>query len=696
MGRRKILFQGPTLPKANLLESWLKKNGMIGNIGESSILYQSGDASTWQTTAAWGFERTTDTIAIDTALGGGVLFIGETPRYMTWAAWMNLADINVDYLFIGIKGIAGYSTDQTGNAVKIRRYLNSVDQELFVADIFDGLDTNGFTFANPPVAIDQDGNLRISAEGSLACEGGYFATTLAEGAILGPELITAQANREFSSDTGFWGKDAGVTISDGVVNFNIVIGGGSLFRNNFLTNIYTRYVFSFDLISIESGSVRTLVAGLYGPYYSTPGSYSDELLGIGVNGRVHINASVGTIATIDNISIKEIIPVWIERTPAPSKKTIRTLTGSKTVYADADPTAWKRATVDPTGTNKCTCRKINPTDTTNLTKSGDAAAVLSVVDSTAALAAAGLDKICTSGKVYRADNSDGSTDSNIILSGASGNTNAHSISAYTRKVSGAGASSMRLLSGSGSVSIPAVSSFVLLKSENVTPSNVSQTLIFIIKAGDIVEFILPQLEEGAFCTDPIITAADPLASISRTGTSITKPTAGLFPMVSATEAQNFGIYMRVIPRATGQSAVYSATTRITDGDHTSIRFAANDIRFRKLISSGSAIDVIAPAYAPQAGVPIDILCLQSSEGMAIKIRNFSSGVWSAWSAWSNLVTASGVLPGKVGSELFIGSFNNGQHLYANYPLFSILKLGNRSTLAEYQAVAEVEVNKINA
>ena len=178
----------------------------IDYIGISSILYQSGDATTWQTTAVWGFERTAVTIAIDTALGGGVLFVGETPKYMTWAQWMIVAEINVDYLFIGLRGIAGYSTDQTASATRIRLYLNSVDEELLISDIFNGLDTNDYTFANPPVVPDQDGKLRITAADNLAVSGGLFVEASSTWAEKTPAptkktLRTLTGNKTVYADT---------------------------------------------------------------------------------------------------------------------------------------------------------------------------------------------------------------------------------------------------------------------------------------------------------------------------------------------------------------------------------------------------------------------------------------------------------------------------------------------------------------
>jgi len=534
------------LPSDGLSFRALVSNSLIDDIGLSSILYQSGDASTWQTTAVWGFERNAVTIAIDTALGGGVLFIGETPRYLTWANWMNMADINVDYLFIGVKGIAGYSTDQTASATEIRKYLNSVDQELFISDIFNGLDTNGFTFANPPVAIDQDGKLRISPTGVLALSGGYF---------------------------------------------------------------------------------------------------------------------------------NEADPGWQERTPAPTKKTIRTLTGSKVVYADTDPTVWRRAKIEPTRTNLCTCRKINPTDTTNVS-------VVVLADDVDALAAVGLDKICTSGKVYKLDNSGGGTSATAVISGVTANTNQHSFSVYARS---SGTCYVQLVGGGGQISFNS-NTYALRKSENFTPV-AGRSLTLVVGAGVVAYFILPQLEEGAFCTAPIITAADPLATITRTGTAITKPTANVLAN------QNIALYMRFSMMSAGQVA--KLWSSYTDANNClCLETTATALLLKKIVAGVTTSVSLSHTHA--VNVPIEILAIQSDMGMAAKFRTYTGGVWSSWSAYVDDATATGKAASVIAATMELGAANSTGHMSGNAQFFAPIQLGSRASLADYKAIAGQEVNNINA
>lgn len=535
---------------------WEIKNGVLQPdiIGESSILYQSGDASTWQTTAVWGFERTAVTIALDTSLGGGVLFIGETPRYLTWTDWMMLVGINVDYLFVGIKGIAGYSADQTANATEIRRYLNSVDQD-FIADIFNGLDANGFTFANPPVAIDQDGKLRISPASVLAISGGYFNET-------------------------------------------------------------------------------------------TPG--------------------------------------WEERTPAPAKKTLGTLTGSKTVYADIDPTVWRRAKIEPTRTNKVTARKINPVDTTNTDISN---ATRDIVDDSAALTAVGLDKICTSGMVY--EFALGAVTGLGVFLGATGNLNKHSMFVYARVVSGALNAAQFGFSGvSGRPTVPS-NAYTQIKFENVTPSATTNALILYNATASPVTIrcILPQLEEGPFVTAPIITDADPLAAITRSGAAITKETANVLG------GQNIAFYMRFSMMSAGQVA--KLWSSYTDANNClCLETTATALLIKKIVAGTTTSVSLAHTHA--ALVPIEILAIQSDMGMAAKFRTYTGGAWSAWSAYVDDATAAGKAAAVIAAIMELSAANSTGHMSGNVQLFAPIKLGSQVSLANYKSVAEQEVNKINA
>ena len=150
-------------------------------------------------------------------------------------------------------------------------------------------------------------------------------------------------------------------------------------------------------------------------------------------------------------------------------------------------------------TNKCRNFNANPTVTTNVSKSGAAEAVLSIVDDSAALAAAQLSGTATSGNVYKLDNSLGGGAAYATISGSVGNTSPHSASAYIR-----GGTGRLFIDDSTGGAFPASAGYVRVKQEAVIPVNSTRQLLIQADAGQVIYFILNQLEEGAIATAVIV------------------------------------------------------------------------------------------------------------------------------------------------------------------------------------------------
>lgn len=167
--------------------------------------------------------------------------------------------------------------------------------------------------------------------------------------------------------------------------------------------------------------------------------------------------------------------------------------------------------VAPARVNKCTNWNANPVDLTRVTTSGDAAAVLSIVDDTAALVVAGLANICNSGKVYKLDNSAGATAAFAYVEGLTGNTNAHTVSLFVR---GQGSSGFGLGGPGGDAAQAALTTNYVRRVHTSAAPLVSGRTYVSVLAGSIVYFILNQLEEGSYASPPIITSG---AAVSRPG-----------------------------------------------------------------------------------------------------------------------------------------------------------------------------------
>lgn len=169
--------------------------------------------------------------------------------------------------------------------------------------------------------------------------------------------------------------------------------------------------------------------------------------------------------------------------------------------------------VEEARTNKATNENANPVTDAAWAIGGDVAATLTVVDDTAALAAAGLNGVCTSGKVYKFDNSAGVGFAFIIQAATTGNTNKHSISVYARTT---GTANIEIAGGLGAVNLPVGAAYVRTKSENITPGSSSGKMAIVALAGAVVYFVLNDMEEGAFCTSVIVTAG---AAVTRSADS---------------------------------------------------------------------------------------------------------------------------------------------------------------------------------
>ena len=321
-------------------------------------------------------------------------------------------------------------------------------------------------------------------------------------------------------------------------------------------------------------------------------------------------------------------------------------------------------------------------DTTNISKGGDAAAVLSVVDDTAALAAAGLDKICTSGKVYKLDNSLGTVGAQAF-SNSVGNTNIHSASAWIR----GGTGFLDLNQSPGRSTFSASAAYERRYALNVTPADTGKPWRVQADAGQTVYFIIPQLEEGTFATAPIITAADPTATITGTGAAITKSTSNV--LVN----QNITLYMRFSMSAAGQ--IVKLWSSYTDANNClCLETTATALPVKKIVAGTTTSVSLAHTHA--ANVPVEILAIQSDLGMSAKFRIYSGGTWSAWSAYVDDATAAGKAASVIAAVMELGAANSTGHISGDVQLFAPIKLGTQLSLANYKAIAEQEVAKINA
>jgi hypothetical protein len=166
-------------------------------------------------------------------------------------------------------------------------------------------------------------------------------------------------------------------------------------------------------------------------------------------------------------------------------------------------------------TNKVTVYNANPTTTAgiNLGFSGGTASI-EIVDDTAALAAAGLATVASSGKVFRLSYT-GVTFAFVQISGAVGNLNAHVGSVWARGDAG----NIALSNNEGQARFSASSGYKRVSTPSVVPGATTRNLQIASASGTgVIYFILPQLEEGVAPSSTIVTTG---ASATRAADSAT-------------------------------------------------------------------------------------------------------------------------------------------------------------------------------
>jgi hypothetical protein len=453
----------------------------------------------------------------------------------------------------------------------------------FITDIFNLLQSS-LTYAGGPLTVtDYLGNLVTSPAGVPALEGGRLATTVAEGATLGPELFTGDLTT--GAGIAATGEDATHIVSFSETGLRYQSDTTTpvltvVFINGGLT-IGKKYQHKVTFTTV-SGSIKA--NGVASTALNSEEVYGDNALS--PNYTIQ-RLTANTDVTISNISVREVIPTWydteIDGTPIQPSISIPTRSGTKQWYQEpfANPFGYSNW---PARTNKVTCRKFNPVDTTNFVPF-DETITVTVVDDVAAIAAAGLQGICTTGKVYEIT----SVTSQIVnISGPTGNTNQHSYSAYIRVVSGAGGGYVALSGAGGGVGPSEMitsSAYAKAISSIAAPSSTAVMRIY-CSVGTTLRVILPQLEEGAFATPPIFDPLnDSLTSITRAATNLTDP------LTLAPQLQ-----LVVIPATTG-----TAGTMLDDGTN-KLSYNGTNLIFTDGVTTLSAAATLTAGTAYTIGV----------------------------------------------------------------------------------------------
>ena len=155
--------------------------------------------------------------------------------------------------------------------------------------------------------------------------------------------------------------------------------------------------------------------------------------------------------------------------------------------------------IEESRTNVCINFNANPTDFTGMTTSPAAGAVISVVDDSTALAAAGLDTVCSSGMVFKIDNSGAAGTSTVQVMGTQTMGVDMTLTCYVRVT--AGSAGIRTASATGLVTTTSAS-YVRLETSVTAPAD--SRLQMRVEAGNVGYFILNQSEAATAKSSTIV------------------------------------------------------------------------------------------------------------------------------------------------------------------------------------------------
>ena len=126
-----------------------------------------------------------------------------------------------------------------------------------------------------------------------------------KGLTLGSELVV---NGDFAAGATGWTAQAGWTISSGAASVNSSVAGSTYLRTSGYTAVAGTYDrVTFTITSYTSGSIFGVAGTATSATGATAlGTYSYLILSNGANGVGVYGSGTNTIATIDNISVKEL------------------------------------------------------------------------------------------------------------------------------------------------------------------------------------------------------------------------------------------------------------------------------------------------------------------------------------------------------------------------------------------------------
>jgi len=544
-----------------------------------------------------------------------------------------------------------------------------------ITDLFNGFNTDGTYTGSAQTLADYLGVNQTSPANVLPVQGGRLSYDLLEGATLGPELLTtAQQNM----DSG-WVVSGESTVSGGVGHVLSTDGTGSgLFVYNKQV-AGKKYQYAYAVIGAPSGGFR--INSIDAPRRVGSNTFQITAADTAISfGRYGISD-----VQIDSVSVREVVPIWVSdrnsvnasawgdsMTAAPSfTSTLFSHFRGVSVYnggvSGETSTQIKDRMVAASGkfadVVTIWAGRNNRTDPTTI--KADIAAMVGVL----------------------------STAKFVVISVLNGD-NAVEYSGQAQHIL------ITQLNSDLAATYP--DNYIDLRSYLVTqynPSNPQDVTDFErdivpsslryddqhlnvtgnhLAAGYIAEWISVKgwLGETSHIQSSQVTrtckggrlkyAAAYLGYKSNTAaaTNYTRPTANVL------RSNNFGLWGRCVPSATGQATVDLWSARSDASNLLEVYMNATQVRFYKVVAGAFAGPVAT--YTHTTGVAFEFQSYQSISGMGIRVKEDGG----EWSAWAETTDATSILDAVIPANYQIGAMNDANHFDGNIPFIAIVKHGD--------------------
>ena len=588
--------------------------------------------------------------------------------------------------------------------IKRRKIIEKNSSKFFgkdipITDFFNGFELPGSTYSGgPTVVADNTGTLVTSPNGVLPIEGMRLATTVAAGAVLGPELFTGQSSTVDNSGGG-----ATIVHTAATRTVQVTVAGSN--------NLYPRLRVAAGLVASKTYRVVGKLVGADGvsppsnainqvrlalggtsnnlTYISGTGVFSGDQIAAADAVEVFVDGTQTGTVTIAELSVREVIPTWLPTTPLGAQihpsTPLRTRKGTVSVYGED----FRGPLIEPPRTNLLLASN-NIMDTT----AWITANVSTEIESTVKYKGNNTNKITVS-STY---NNHYFYPSSILINPGI----AYTLHAFFKKGNGnfiqimfggsrfglEAYANVDLSDGSfGSIGASLTRSIITDMGDGwylveitatatsfgtsaplavaAVPAKDAVRLPSFLGAGEVFYYYNLQFEVGSFATSPIVTAA---TTVTRDAKNLTRPTAG-----TALESKNnYAKLIRFRPKAGGQTA-YLFGSYIDANNSISVGITPTTINYTKKLNGTPhivqadlthAVDTLYEAMIYQ----------HSIYGMGISTRYWNGSVWSNWTSWEDKNDSDGKLNAMIASNYQIGALNNTYHICSHIPICEIIAL----------------------